>query len=114
MKIIVVILSFLILAPQAGTHIDIIAFDDIELHHQNDLNNFSDNHQIEHHQNDSDDEKDSEHHHHCIDLSVSTVFVASKNDYSLTIIPQEKKRISIYKALHGTNYLDSIFQPPQV
>ena len=114
MKIIVVILSFLILAPQAGTHIDIIAFDDINLHSEDNSNNFDDNHQIEHHQNDSDDEKNSEHHHHCVDLSVSTVFIASNTDYSLTIIPQEKKLITIYKALHGTNYLDSIFQPPQV
>ncbi len=96
------------------THLDVISFDDITTHNEDASNNFNDNHQIKQHQNDSEDDKNSDHHHHCVDLTISTIFVPANNNYSFAIIPQEKKAIFFHKTLHEKKYLKSLLQPPQV
>lgn len=114
MKILVFILSILIFTPFGNTHIDVIAYEDASTHkhfHENELDH---DHQQDHHEHDSNDEKQSDHHHHCVDVSVSFAYIPSGLKYDFITIPIENLRIDFYTEQQTSNYLDELFQPPQV
>jgi len=97
--------------PPAQAHIDVIAFDAIELH-QNDVN-YSDAHQDAHHNHDSDSENDTEHHHHCTMLGFSFAIMNTNISYNLFPHTEQTLEIVSYDNLHENSCLDKLFQPPQ-
>jgi ABC-type Zn2+ transport system substrate-binding protein/surface adhesin len=111
-KIITFILALVLLATPMQAHVDVVAFDAIELH--NDEDNLSEAHQTSHHDHDSEDEKKSEHHHHCVDVSVSFAYIPSDLNYDFVIIPNTNKIVDFYTKNHISKDLESLFQPPRV
>ncbi len=102
----------LILVPSAQAHIDVVAFDAIELNH-NDAN-FLEVQQNTHHQNDSNNEKNTEHHHHCSSIVFSSPVIITKLTYDFLTVLDQKRSIFSNKNLYGQSYLNKLFQPPKV
>jgi len=111
-KFFVTIFALLILMPPAQAHIDVIAFDAVELHVDEDY--FNEAHQQEHHNHDSEDEKQSEHHHHCTMLGFSFAIINTNVNYTLFLGFEQKIEIISYDNLHENSCLDQLFQPPQI
>lgn len=112
MKFLTFILAVVFLVAPTQAHIDVVAFDAMELH-ANEVN-FSEAHQISHHEHDSDDEKQTEHHHHCVDLSVSFAYFPTQIHHSYIPVVIENKLVDFYKVGDSSMYLNSLFQPPRV
>ena len=93
-------------------HLDVVAFDAIESHIDED--NYSEDHQQKHHDHDSEDEKQSDHHHHCVDLSVSVAYIPSGFNFNFIVIPNGNEIIDFYTRKHSSKYLETLFQPPRV
>jgi len=110
-KILTFILALLFLATPMQAHVDIIAFDAIESHVDED--NYSESHQKDHHEHDSEDEKQSEHHHHCVDLSVSFAYFPSGLNFDFVVIPNDNEIVDFYTKKHTSKDLESLFQPPK-
>jgi ABC-type Zn2+ transport system substrate-binding protein/surface adhesin len=111
-KIITFILALLFLATPMQAHLDIVAFDAIESHIDED--NYSEDHQQKHHDHDSEDEKQSDHHHHCVDLSVSVAYIPSGFNFNFIVTPSGNEIIDFYTRKHSSKDLESLFQPPRV
>jgi len=111
-KILTFILALLFLATPMQAHVDIIAFDSIESHVEED--NFSKLHQQNHHSHDSEDEKKSDHHHHCVDLSVSFAYIQPLVSFDFICVPNSNEIIDFYTKKHSSKDLESLFQPPRV
>lgn len=90
-------------------HLDIIAFDAIESHIDED--NYGQDH---HHDHDSEDEKQSEHHHHCVDVSVSLAYIPNQLNYHFIVIPNNNEIVDFYTRKHSSKDLESLFQPPRL
>lgn len=106
------ILALLFLATPLQAHIDVIAYDAVELH--TDEVSFTETHQKSHHDHDSEDEKQSEHHHHCVDVSVSLAYIPNQLNYDFIVIPNNNEIVDFYTRKHSSKDLESLFQPPRV
>jgi len=112
LKFLVSIFALIILVPPAQAHVDVIAFDAIELHADED--NYNEAHQANHHGHEDDTENDTEHHHHCTMLGITYAIINSTNSYYLFFNTEQKQVIVSYDNLHENSYLNSLFQPPQI
>lgn len=101
----------MLFVPPVQAHVDAIVFNEVSENH---IDVLDDAHQDSHHKNDSEEEKDTEHHHHCSMMSFSSAIISPNFKYSFAKIFKVKKEIIYYQALHTSNFLDELFQPPQV
>ena len=106
------ILALLFLATPMQAHIDVIAYDAVESHIDEDI--YSADHQKSHHGHDSEDEKQSEHHHHCVDVSVSLAYIPNQLNYHFIVISNNNEIADFYTRKHSSKDLESLFQPPRV
>jgi len=111
-KFLVTIFAFLILVPPAQAHVDVIAFDAVELHAGEEY--YNEAHQANHHGHENDTENETEHHHHCTMLGITYAIINITNSYVFFNSTEQKQLIISYDNLHENSYLNNLFQPPQL
>lgn len=112
MKFFVTIFALIILVPPAQAHVDVIAFDAVELHADEDY--YNEAHQANHQGHENDTENDTEHHHHCTMLGFTFAIIITNNNYPLFPSFEQKLDIISNDNFHENNYLNQLFQPPQI
>ncbi|ARV14236.1 hypothetical protein [Polaribacter sp. SA4-12] len=108
-NIIIIFISFLLLAPPMQAHTDVVVYSDVIENHLE----IDDTHEEDQHKNDSDDEKNTEHHHHCTSISLVNVFIPIENQINFTDFYQHKEIIIFKENANYFSYLKGVFQPPK-
>ena len=96
------------LAPPVQTHSDVVVYEDVLEHLDEDTL-----HVQEHHQNDSEEEQNTEHHHHCSVLNITLTFLPTQIDINFIPVYTKKAAINFYQNSYYLSYLDGVFQPPK-
>lgn len=104
------VLAFLLFVPPVQAHADAMFLNDTTKNHRGEMD---EDHHHEHHKNETEDHKNTNHHHHCTMLGFSSAIISPELTYHFRNETQVKKNIPFYQKEFTSNYLDTLFEPPQ-
>lgn len=111
-KVVLFILTLILLLPPMQVHADVVIYEEAT-HHFEDVIHQDEGHIDSHHKNDTHEDKHTEHHHHCIDFSLSSVFIPTTS-FQLTFpVKYYNKQLILYTLGDYNSPLSDIFQPPK-
>ncbi len=92
---------------------DVVIIGDTNAHYCENLEDSERKELERHHENDTEHDKNSKHHHHCVDMSITHIFLPSAFELQFNFSPEFEKPNFSYKSLKSSNFLDRLFQPPR-